>query len=67
MVFPIFKRGYLMHAVVFCSLLDRLKTLEVFPVIIGILAVGGTFIATFIVGKFMEKPLKNKLKRKFLK
>lgn len=56
-----------MHAVVFCSLLDRLKTLEVSPVIIGILAVGGTFIATFIFGKFMEKPLQNKLKRKFLK
>ncbi len=58
---------YLMHAVVFCSLLDRLKALEVSSVIIGILAFVGTFIATFVVGKFIEKPLQDYLKKKILK
>lgn len=55
---------YLMHGVVFCSLLDRLKALEVHPVIIGALAIIGTVFATWIVGRFLEKPIQDFLRKK---
>ena len=55
---------YLMHGVVFCSLLDRLKALEVHPMIIGALAIIGTVFATWIVGRFLEKPIQDFLRKK---
>lgn len=55
---------YLMHCVVFCSLLDRLKELGVQPVIIGALAIIGTVFATWIVGKYLEKPIQRFLRKK---
>ncbi len=58
---------YLMHGVVFCSLLDRLNTLGISKVLIGIIAIIGTFFATWIVGKYIEKPTQNLLRKKLLK
>ena len=55
---------YLMHGVVFCSLLDRLKALDVHPMIIGVLAIIGTVFATWIVGRFLEKPIQDFLRKK---
>lgn len=56
---------YLMHGVVFCSLIDRLKLFGVSNVIIAAIAIVGTIIATWIVGKFIETPIQNYLKRRF--
>ena len=58
---------YLVHGVVFCSLLDRLKIIGVSNIIIAIIAVIGTFFATWIVGKFIEKPIQQVLTRYLLK
>ena len=57
---------YLMHGVVFCSIIDRLNAIGVSKIIIAILAIIGTFVATFVVGKYVEKPIQSLLKRKFL-
>ena len=57
---------YLMHGVVFCSIVDRLNALGVSKILIAIVAIIGTFIATFIVGKFIERPIQNFLKKKML-
>ncbi len=56
---------YLMHGVVFCSLLDRLRFMGVHRIIIAALALIGTAAATFIVGKFIEKPIQSFLKKIF--
>ncbi len=58
---------YLMHGVVFCSLLDRLNIIGVPSIIIAIVAIIGTFVATFVVGKFIEKPIQSFLKKQFVK
>ncbi len=57
---------YLMHGVVFCSVLDRLNALGVSKIIIAAIAIIGTFVATVIVGKFIEKPIQKFLKKRFL-
>ena len=57
---------YLMHCTVFCSLLDRLKALSVSPVIIGVLAIVGTVLSTWIVGKYLEKPIQRLLKKRLI-
>jgi len=57
---------YLMHGVVFCSLLDRLNALHVSKMIIAALAILGTFFATWFVGKFIEKPIQRYLKNRFV-
>lgn len=58
---------YLMHGVVFCSLIDRLNKLEVSKILVAVLAVFGTIIATRVVGKYIEKPIQNYLKKHCLK
>lgn len=57
---------YLMHGVVFCSLIDRLVYMEIPKIYIAVLAVMGTGIATWIVGKYMEKPIQAILRKRFL-
>lgn len=58
---------YLMHGVVFCSLLDRLNRLGVSKGIVAILAIVGTFFTTWFVGRFVEKPIQGYLKNRFVK
>ncbi len=58
---------YLVHGVVFCSLLDRLNLLGVSKIIIALLAIILTVIATWIVGKYIEKPIQSQLKKHLLK
>ncbi len=57
---------YLIHGVVFCSILDRLNALDASKIIIAIIAIVGTLAATVFVGKFMEKPIQSFLKKRFL-
>ena len=57
---------YLMHGVVFCSLLDRLNALGVSKASIGIIAIVGTFFATWVVGKFIEQPIQRYLRKRFV-
>lgn len=57
---------YLMHGVVFCSLIDRLVYRDVPKIFIVVLAVMGTSAATWIVGKYMEKPIQSALRKRFL-
>lgn len=58
---------YLMHGVVFCSVLDRLNIIGVSKIIIAIIAIVGSFIATFVVGKFIEHPIQKFLTKRFIK
>jgi len=58
---------YLVHGVVFCSLLDRLNLIGVPKILIAIIAVVGTFFATWIVGKFIERPIQRFLTKRLLK
>ncbi|MBR0348576.1 MAG: acyltransferase [Clostridia bacterium] len=53
---------YLTHGVVFCSVIDRLNALGVSKILIAILAVLGTVVATWLVGKYIEKPIQKFLK-----
>ena len=57
---------YLMHGVIFCSILDRLNLFGVSKITIGLIAIVGTFLSTLIVGKFIEKPIQKKLTKKFI-
>lgn len=57
---------YLVHGVIFCSVIDRLSGLGVSKFIIIAIATLGTFAATVVVGKFIEKPVQKLLKQKFL-
>ncbi len=58
---------YLMHGVVFCSVIDKLNQYGVSKILIAFLAILGTFIVTWLVGKFIEKPLQKLLKKHFIK
>ncbi len=58
---------YLMHGVVFCSLIDRLNILGVSKILIAVLAIIGTVVATWFVGKYIEKPIQKLLEKHFLK
>ena len=58
---------YLMHGVVFCSLLDRLNALGVSKIIIAVTAIFASVLLTFVVGKFIEKPIQSFLKKRFVK
>ena len=58
---------YLMHGVIFCSILDRLNALGVSKIIIVAVAIVGTFLATMIVGKLIEKPIQRFLRNKLIK
>ena len=58
---------YLMHGIFFCSILDRLNQyFEVSKIIIAIIAIVGTALATWIVGKYIEKPIQKYLRNKLL-
>ncbi len=57
---------YLMHGVVFCSLIDRLNTIQVPKLIIAVCSVAISLMLTWIVGRFIEKPIQKKLKEKFI-
>lgn len=58
---------YLTHGVVFCSLLDRLNNYGVSKTIIAILAIAGTVLSTWIVGRYIEQPVQRWLCNKFFK
>ena len=58
---------YLMHGVVFCSIIDRLNQFGVSKIWIAVLAIFGTIIATWLVGKFIEKPIQKLIKKHFVK
>lgn len=53
---------YLMHGVIFCSLIDRLNALGVSKILVATLAIVGTFFATWVIGKYIEKPIQKYLK-----
>lgn len=58
---------YLMHGVVFCSLIDRLNHIGISKLLIAFIAIFGTFASTLFVGKFIEKPIQKLLKKHFIK
>lgn len=58
---------YLMHGVVFCSILDRLNAIHTHKIIIVVVAILGTALSVFVVGKYVEKPLQSYLTKKFVK
>jgi len=58
---------YLMHGVVFCSLLDRLNLLDAPKIIIAVLAIIGTSLSTWIVGRYIEKPIQQWLRKRIIK
>ncbi len=55
---------YLVHGIVFCSLIDRLRTKSFnMPItVIGIIAIIGTFVTTIFIHKYFELPVQNYLK-----
>lgn len=57
---------YLMHGVVFCSIVDRLVWLEVSKIYIAAVSVVGTIFATWFVGTYLEKPIQAALRKRFL-
>lgn len=59
---------YLVHGIVFCSLLDRLRAdrFGVPRVIIGVIAIVGTFLGSVIVHRWIEKPLQQWVKKRLL-
>lgn len=58
---------YLMHGVVFCSLVDRLVYMEVPKGYVAVTAIAGTVFAVWIVGKYMEKPIQSALRKRLLR
>ena len=57
---------YLVHGVVFCSLIDRLKTGRLFNIsnaMIGVIALVGTFAGTIVIHHFVELPVQKYLAR----
>ena len=60
---------YLVHGMVFCSLLDRLKAnrFNTPRSVIGLIAIVGTFLGTVIIHRFFEKPIQKMLRRRLLK
>lgn len=57
---------YLMHGVVFCSVVDRLPYIGASRSVIALIAVAGTFLATWIVGTYIEKPIQSVLRKHLL-
>lgn len=57
---------YLVHGIVFCSLIDRIRCdrFGIPNAIIGVIAVLGSFCGTVIVHRVIEKPIQGYLKRK---
>ncbi len=58
---------YLVHGVIFCSLLDRLIALGTNRLLIAEIAIIVTPILTLIIGRFIEQPIQNFLRKKLLK
>lgn len=58
---------YLMHGVVFCSVVDRLVWMEVPKIYIAFVSIVGTIFATWFVGTFLEKPIQSALRERFLR
>lgn len=54
---------YLVHGIIFCSILDRIIPLGVSRWVIAFIAIAGTSVLTFLVGRFLEKPLQTYLRR----
>ncbi len=59
---------YLVHGIVFCSFIDHtdLFQIELSRPIIASIAIVGTAIGTFVVHRFIEKPIQNYLKKVLL-
>lgn len=58
---------YLMHGVVFCSVVDRLVWMEVPKIYIAFVSIVGTILATWFVGTYLEKPIQSVLRKRFLR
>ena len=58
---------YLVHGVVFYSIIDKLKLFNISKILIVVIAILGTIILTWIVGKNIGKPLQELLCKKLLK
>lgn len=54
---------YLVHGIVFCSLLDRIIPLGAPSTMIAGFAIIGTFLSTWVVGRYIEKPLQSWLRK----
>lgn len=57
---------YLGHGVIFCGILDKLILFGTSWIIILLIAIFGTCLFTFIVGKYIEKPMQRILSKKLL-
>ncbi len=58
---------YLAHGIIFCSVIKVLRLVETSETIIAITAIFGTIIATWLVGKYIEKPIQKLLKKHLIK
>ena len=56
---------YLVHGIVFCSLIDKIEY-GIPKALIGIIAVTASFLLTAIIHKYIEKPIQSMLKEKML-
>lgn len=57
---------YLGHGVIFCGILDKLILLGTSRIIILLISIFGTILFTFIVGRYIEKPMQKFFKSKLL-
>ena len=57
---------YLGHGVIFCGILDKLILFGTSRIIILLIAIFGTCLFTFIVGRYVEKPMQRILSKKLL-
>lgn len=58
---------YLVHGVVFCGIIDRVPAINSSRILVTVVAVFGTIVLTWLVGKYLEKPLQKWLTKKFVK
>lgn len=54
---------YLMHGVIFCSIIDRINNLNISKIWIVVIAITGTICSTWVIGKFIEKPIQKFLRK----
>lgn len=57
---------YLVHGVVFCSLIDRLGTFSIPNFVVGIIAISLSFVGTFIIHRWIEIPIHKYLTKKLI-
>ncbi len=57
---------YLIHGIVFCGIIDKIEVIRSSRILVTVVAVLGTTILTWLVGRFLEKPLQRWLTAKLL-